>query len=208
MNKNCVVKTLVANLYSEPSFKSELVTQALINENLKILETQDNWYKVKQWDNYISWIHKFYTSTKAEDLSNSWSNLDSKIKDVNSMISYANSFLGTPYLWGGKSALGFDCSGFVQTVFKMCGIYLSRDASEQIKNKNLVKIDYNDINSGDLIFFAKDNIIDHVSIYLGNGKIIHSSGSVKVENLEDNKDLYDKLYGVMSTKGLFNERIS
>ena len=110
MNKNCVVKTLVANLYSEPSFKSELLTQALINENLKILETQDNWYKVKQWDNYISWIHKFYTSTKAEDLSNSWSNLGSKIKDVNSMISYANSFLGTPYLWGGKSALGFDCS--------------------------------------------------------------------------------------------------
>ena len=205
MNKNCVVKTLVANLYSEPTFKSELVTQALINENLKILEIHDNWYKVKQWDNYISWIHKFYTSTKLEDLPNSWSNLDSKIKDVNFLISYANSFLGTPYLWGGKSALGFDCSGFVQTVFKMCGISLPRDASQQIKDKKLIEINYKSIEKGDLLFFSDENLINHVGIYYGDGKIIHSSGNVKIENLEDNKDLYNKLHAVMCTKGLFNE---
>ena len=61
MKEFCIVNTLVANLYREPSFKSELVTQALIKEKLFIIEKKDNWYKVKQWDNYISWIHKFYT---------------------------------------------------------------------------------------------------------------------------------------------------
>ena len=60
MDKYCLVKTIVANLYKNPSFRSELVTQALIKEKLLILDDKDNWYKVKQWDGYESWIHKFY----------------------------------------------------------------------------------------------------------------------------------------------------
>ena len=205
MVKNCVVKTLVANLYAKPTFKSELVTQALFNERLEILNIQDNWLKVKQWDDYISWIHKFYISTETDDLSSSWYHINKEIKNVNDLITYANSFVGTPYLWGGKSSLGFDCSGFVQTVFKMCGISLPRDASLQFQLKELTKIDYDKIKKGDLIFFADKSIINHVAIYFGGGKIIHSSGNVRVENLKNNKDLYKKLYCVMSTERLFNE---
>tara|TARA_B100000941_G_C28366600_1_gene479840 strand:+ start:172 stop:801 length:630 start_codon:yes stop_codon:yes gene_type:complete len=205
MVKNCVVKTLVANLYAKPTFKSELVTQALFNERLEILNIQDNWFKVKQWDDYISWIHKFYISTKTDDLSSSWYHINKEIKNVNDLITYANSFVGTPYLWGGKSSLGFDCSGFVQTVFKMCGISLPRDASLQFKLKELTKIDYDKIKKGDLIFFADKSIINHVAIYFGGDKIIHSSGNVRVENLKNNKDLYKKIYSIMSTERLFNE---
>ena len=205
MVKNCVVKTVVANLYAKPTFKSELVTQALFNERLEILNIQDNWFKVKQWDDYISWIHKFYISTKTDDLSSSWYHINKEIKNVNDLITYANSFVGTPYLWGGKSSLGFDCSGFVQTVFKMCGISLPRDASLQFKLKELTKIDYDKIKKGDLIFFADKSIINHVAIYFGGDKIIHSSGNVRVENLKNNKDLYKKIYSIMSTERLFNE---
>ena len=57
MDKYCLVKTRVANLYKKPSFTSELITQALIDEHMLILEKNDNWYRVKQWDNYESFIY-------------------------------------------------------------------------------------------------------------------------------------------------------
>ena len=205
MDKYCIVTTIVANLYKKPSFTSELVTQALIKEKLLILANQDNWYKVKQWDSYESWIHKFYIKDLELGSSISWNKLDINKKSIHELISYAKSFIGTPYLWGGKSSLGFDCSGFVQTVFKMTGIDMPRDASQQILRENLYDIDYCDAQTGDLLFFMEGNYVNHVAIYLGNQEIIHSSGSVKIENLADNDKLYKKMYKVMSIKNLFNE---
>ena len=55
-----VVKTNVANLYKSPSFKSELITQAIFLEKLLIVSEEKKWYQVKQWDGYESWIHSFY----------------------------------------------------------------------------------------------------------------------------------------------------
>ena len=205
MNKYCIVTTIVANLYKKPSFTSELVTQALIKEKLLILANQDNWYKVQQWDSYESWIHKFYIKDLELGSSIGWNKLDINKKSIHELISYAKSFIGIPYLWGGKSSLGFDCSGFVQTVFKMTGINMPRDASQQILRKNLHDIDYCDAKTGDLLFFIEGNYVNHVAIYLGNQEIIHSSGSVKIENLADNDKLYKKIYKVMSIKNLFNE---
>ena len=205
MDNYCIVTTIVANLYKKPSFTSELVTQALIKEKLLILANQDNWYKVKQWDSYQSWIHKFYIKDLELDSSIGWNKLDINKKSIHELISYAKSFIGTPYLWGGKSSLGFDCSGFVQTVFKMTGIDMPRDASQQILRENLYDIDYCDAKTGDLLFFMEGNYVNHVAIYLGNQEIIHSSGSVKIENLADNDKLYKKMYKVMSIKNLFNE---
>jgi len=205
MNKYCIVTTIVANLYKKPSFTSELVTQALIKEKLLILANQDNWYKVQQWDSYESWIHKFYIKDLELGSSIGWNKLDINKKSIHELISYAKSFIGIPYLWGGKSSLGFDCSGFVQTVFKMTGINMPRDASQQILRENLYDINYCDAQTGDLLFFMEDNYVNHVAIYLGNQEIIHSSGSVKIENLADNDKLYKKIYKVMSIKNLFNE---
>tara|TARA_B110001454_G_C12640177_1_gene400850 strand:- start:316 stop:933 length:618 start_codon:yes stop_codon:yes gene_type:complete len=205
MNKYCVVKTIVANLYKEPSFTSELVTQALIKEKLYILEEQGNWYKVKQWDNYESWIQKFYLMDMNSDLSIGWDKLNINKKSINELISYAKSFIGAPYLWGGKSSLGFDCSGLVQTIFKMSGINMPRDASQQVLRKNLSEINYTAIQPGDLLFFIENNNVNHVAIYLGNEEIIHSSGHVKIEKLKENKELYKKLYKTMSVNNLFNE---
>ena len=58
--EDCIVKTSFAPLYSKPTFKSELVTQALIWEYLIIIDKKDNWYKIKQWDSYVSWVHNSY----------------------------------------------------------------------------------------------------------------------------------------------------
>ena len=188
MNKTCLVKTSVANLYKTSSFKSELVTQALHNERLIILEQNQNWYKVRQWDNYESWIHSFYiheiddkNSIKSEDFSKPKNFSD------NNLINTAQELLNIPYLWGGKSQLGFDCSGFVQTVFK--------------DYEGLLQIKYSKASVGDLVFFSDDNKnINHVAICIGNGEIIHSSGYVKIEKLKKNKELYQNLYKVMSIK--------
>lgn len=89
------------------------------------------------------------------------------------IVQYAAKFLGTPYRYGGKSPAGFDCSGFTSYVFEQFGINLYRTAADQYKHGVAVAKD--ELQIGDLVFFAGGSSIDHVGIYSGNGQIIHSS---------------------------------
>ena len=89
--------------------------------------------------------------------------------------------IGIPYLWGGRSAFGLDCSGFVQKVFYLCGIILPRDAWQQAIDVRFKEVNLNDVRVGDLLFFASDQDpngrgVTHVSIMLGEDRMIHSSG--------------------------------
>ena len=99
------------------------------------------------------------------------------------IIKLAKSLLTVPYLWGGKSSFGYDCSGFVQMVLKTAGISIARDTGEQIKTEGLEEISIHEVQRGDLIFFSENNRINHVAFSLGNSKIIHCSGEVKIESL-------------------------
>ena len=187
----------VASLYKDPSFKSELVTQALLSEELLVIDKKNNWYKVRQWDNYESWIHSFYLSSNQKNI------YDKSLEyNTHNLLEIAKTFLDTPYLWGGKSKLGFDCSGFIQTVYKKVGVFFPRNTSEQIKSKNLFEIKYSNIKPGNLLFFANGKVINHVAIYIGDGKIIHASGKVKIEKLEDNIKLFNNLYKIFSIRDM------
>ena len=117
-----------------------------------------------------------------------------------SALQAAEVFRNTPYLWGGKTQHGIDCSGFVQTIAHHEGIQLPRDASMQANVGEIVGYlsKYADLLPGDLLFFMNnDAYVFHVGIYLGDGMYVHSSGSKNVvkSSLRSNGPNYLSRYG-------------
>ncbi|WP_018630847.1 C40 family peptidase [Niabella aurantiaca] len=100
-----------------------------------------------------------------------------------SIEKYAREWLNAPYLWGGKTILGVDCSGFAQTIFKMAGVALLRDAWQQAQEGKVVK-KLQDARPGDLAFFDDQQEIVHVGILLGPDRIIHASGKVRIDMID------------------------
>ena len=101
-----------------------------------------------------------------------------------SLISTAYLFLNAPYLWGGKTLLGIDCSAFTQMVYKINGVKLSRDADQQsLQGQTLSFIEESE--AGDLAFFDNaEGKITHVGLLLENHHIIHASGTVRIDRID------------------------
>jgi len=108
-----------------------------------------------------------------------------EIGETENIAVTATSFLNVPYLWGGRTHFGIDCSGFTQAVFKLQGINLSRDASQQVQQGYTVNM-LQETRLGDLAFFdnPEGNVV-HVGILLNNENIIHASGKVKIDTIDE-----------------------
>jgi gamma-D-glutamyl-L-lysine dipeptidyl-peptidase len=110
-------------------------------------------------------------------------NINGVTADADAVKKLTRPWINAPYLWGGRTIMGVDCSGFAQVVFNMMGIQLPRDARLQAKKGKPVK-NLADAKTGDLAFFNDKEEIVHVGILLSNEKIIHASGRVRVDTID------------------------
>ena len=130
------------------------------------------------------------TASIASDLQPEGRSADIVDLQRSDLITIAQSLLNAPYLWGGKNAMGMDCSGFTQVVYSVFGINLLRNAREQITQGTVVP-SLSDAQPGDLAFFdhadrdPKATNISHVGILLDNKTIIHCSGCVHIDTIDE-----------------------
>lgn len=166
-------------IYGDPAIDSTCIRDGVVGCFLRAIEEQGEWLKVLLPDGIAGWAEKKHFGTARE-------------VSTEGIVDTAREFLGYQYSWGGRSPKGFDCSGFVQTVFLLHGIILPRDSYQQ-QQQNLLSTDFNDARPGDLIFFGKTSErVTHVALSLGNNRFIHASGWIRINSFNlDDKDFSD-----------------
>jgi cell wall-associated NlpC family hydrolase len=217
---------------AESSDRSEQVSQLLFGETFEIIETHEQWRKIKtSFDQYEGWIDQkqyfeitenqfhhltslpqIYCNDLVEFIQDKNKSLQMiplganltflQIPEINifnylfdgqsttgtqvksDIISKAFMYLNVPYLWGGKTPYGIDCSGFTQMVYQLNGYYLLRDASQQATQGEALSF-IEESEPGDLAFFDNaDGKIIHVGIIMENNYIIHAHGKVRIDRLD------------------------
>lgn len=109
--------------------------------------------------------------------------LENNLSNLENIRKIALKYLHAPYLWGGRSPFGIDCSGLTQMVYKFLGINLPRDAYQQAEiGINIGFVEESKV--GDLAFFGKEEKITHVGILIGKNEILHASGKVRIDTID------------------------
>lgn len=188
-----IITTLCARSYSLPYQISQPVTDLVAGNMLELIMDDGAYYRVRYPDGRKAYVMK----SDAKELPD-W------LREIRptgeSIVQTATQLLGIPYLWGGTSVKGLDCSGFTKHVYFMHGIILARDASQQVRYGRLVDDtgDLTDAFPGDLLFFGtktseeRGEKVVHVGIYLGKRRFIHASDYVRINSFDPADPLYDE----------------
>ncbi|MBC7363892.1 MAG: C40 family peptidase, partial [Candidatus Aminicenantes bacterium] len=184
------ITSLMAFIYAMPDVtKQKPLMIAPISSVLELGEHQERWGQVK-----LPCGRKGYIQVG-----------DGQIKQApfkrprlssEQMVQLAKRFLGLPYLWGGTSPLGIDCSGFVQLIYRLSGIEILRDADIQFTSSGLLEVPKGQEQAGDLVFFGRPNRITHVGLMISEKEFIHATTHekpvVQISNLYD--EYWQKIY--------------
>ncbi|MFC3414662.1 C40 family peptidase [Algoriphagus hitonicola] len=207
--QNKVVFTpLTGHVWTNPQ-EEEMVSDLVAGDILTGLGTEGNWKQVQLPDGRSGYVEASQMMPWEE-----W--ISSRETSMDNLITTAKSMLGVPYLWGGTSIKGMDCSGFTKTIFYLNGQVIPRDASQQINEGEEVDTDKNweNLQVGDLLFFGEKATSDrkervvHVGMWIGNNEFIHSRGRVRISSFDPENPNYDEyeLNRYLRTKRIVNQK--
>ena len=178
------VEALFANLYRETDITIHQPAITLPFESrLEVLsgprDAEGRWLEVRLPDGRAAWVQTG-DITLAPDVK----------MPVGELIAWSKRFIGLPYLWGGTSTYGYDCSGFIQMLFRRLGYSLPRDAGPQADWEGFKPVERAELLPGDLLYFGSAaEKITHTGMYIGNGQFINATAyqrpMVQVCNLDD-----------------------
>lgn len=189
------------NAYSQQDPTSQRVTDLVYGNILAVQDQTEGYYHVHYPDGRSAYVDKHHAQTLAD-----WQ--QSRRATADNIIQSAKNMLGLPYLWGGTSVRGVDCSGFTKTSFFMNGYIIPRDASQQVHAGQTIDVldddgaldttkALNNLQPADLLFFAGGKAnnpnarVTHVALYIGNGEFIHAAGSVRINSMLSSAPNYD-----------------
>jgi cell wall-associated NlpC family hydrolase len=188
---------LYGQAYSEASETSLPISDLVAGNIMQLISESNGFYKISFPDKRMAYI-----SVKKARLFDQWKDLPDP--GAEEILRTARNFLGIPYLWGGTSVKGMDCSGFTKTSYFLNGIVLPRDASQQALVGEKLDINVADtvdiakslktLKAGDLLFFAANKLtrrVTHTAIYIGNGEFIQAAGLVRINSMIKGAKNYD-----------------
>jgi len=181
------------NSYTQAKSDSQTVSDLVAGNILELISEQNNFYEVEYPNGKKAFVEKAYAQPYKDWLAS----LDQTEEDL---VATSYKLMGLPYLWGGTSTKGVDCSGYTKTIFFLNGMVIPRDASQQIHTGEEVDTEKNfeNLQKGDLLFFGRpatdstSERVIHVGMWIGDNKFIHSMGEVHISNFDKEAEDFDE----------------